>query len=79
MPKKTKPRILKLDALFNKCVRICHHKSGVITISCKLGKWRVSGRDEQQVRKEAGRYWVQYLYDGEYNDMLVCKSKHNGQ
>lgn len=58
------------DALFDKCVQTVLRKDGTMLICCKLGNWSASGRDRDQLRREAMHYWAQYHSDGEYDEML---------
>jgi hypothetical protein len=58
------------DALFDKCVQTVLRKDGTVLICCKLGLWSCSGRDHEQVKKEARHYFALYYSDGEYDEML---------
>jgi len=44
-------------------------KNGLITISCRKGLWEVTGGDREVVEGEAMHYYLQYLGDGEYDDL----------
>lgn len=58
------------DALFDKCVQTVLRKDGTTLICCKLGLWSCSGRDYEQVNREARHYFTLYHADGEYDEML---------
>lgn len=40
---------------------------GTLEIACRLGNWKVSGKDREQVEQEARRYFWVYYHDGEYD------------
>ena len=44
--------------------------NGLITISCRKGLWEVTGGDREVVEGEAMHYYLQYLGDGEYDDVV---------
>ena len=57
------------DALLNECTRTTF-QGGTMMIRCKLGFWSCSGRDHDQVKREARHYFALYYSDGEYDEML---------
>ena len=59
---------LKKD--FEKCIDRKLMKDGSLEIQCKLGFWGVSGKDEDEIEKEAVHYWMQYASDGDYSDYI---------
>ena len=61
--------------VFCKCTKTKLLKDGSVEIYCKLGLWRVFGRDIKVVEQEAHHYWIQYYYDGEYNNLLAKEKK----
>lgn len=56
--------------LFEKCV-VRAELNGDYEIQCYLGLWSVIGPNKANVEKEAGRYWIQYYSDGEYDQLLA--------
>lgn len=40
------------------------------TYRCKNGLWAVTGTNQHYVRGQALHYWLQYLMDGEYGDVV---------
>lgn len=48
-------------------------------ITCKKGLWMVHGTDLEFVKREAMCYFIQYLSDGEYDDILEAVEKVNDE
>ena len=55
-----------MDELFKKYVTIRKLKD-CYKASCKKGLWNIYAKDKEDAIKEAKRYFIQYLEDGEYN------------
>jgi hypothetical protein len=65
--------------LMDKCVQATLCKDGTMHICCRLGLWSCSGRDYEQVKREAQRYFSLYYEDGEYDGILAeIKRKQKG-
>jgi hypothetical protein len=58
------------EGLYEKCIQ-CASGDGWYEIKCKLGLWGVSGPTRLTVEDEAMHYWLQYYYDGEYDEHLL--------
>ena len=59
---------------FDRCTETKLIQNGSMEIHCKRGLWYVLGRDHKRVKLEALNYWVQYLRDGEYDEILEIKT-----
>lgn len=57
-------------SLFERCTEHKRLRDKTHEIHCKLGLWSVSGKNLNDVKREALHYWVQYLRDGEYDELL---------
>ena len=56
--------------LFDRCVVVRVAKDGETHIRCRKYLWSVTCRDRETAEREALNYWMQYLTDGEYADLL---------
>ena len=56
---------------FELCTVVRKSGKGQHQIDCVKGLWGVSGSNKQRVLVEARRYFFQYYFDGEYNNILA--------
>lgn len=45
-----------------------YEQNGRFCIDCKKGNWGVSAPSDQEAKREAFHYFMQYNADGEYDD-----------
>lgn len=64
------------EALYNKCIHVRTREDGELEIACQLGLWHVRGKNHQEIKIEAHRYWLQYYIDGEYDKLLKDSVEH---
>lgn len=60
------------QSIFEKCT-IRTQQADRLEIKCKLGQWAVGAGDPAVVEREARHYFIQYLGDGIYADLLSLK------
>ncbi len=58
---------------FEKCTKVKQSK-GRVTVDCVKGLWGVDAPTLEQAIDEAKYYFLQYLDDGEYSDIVGGKS-----
>ncbi len=59
---------------FYKCVTITKHDNGNVSVDCKLGLWGVEAPAMREAVVEAKHYFLQYLGDGEYFEIIGGKT-----
>ncbi len=58
---------------FEKCTKV-KVKKGRVTVDCIKGLWGVDAPTIEQAIDEAKHYFLQYMVDGEYHDIIGGKS-----